>query len=332
MTSAHTADRRDHSETPRRLKTWAIVLNFNGAELTSSCVSLLDPCEDLDRVLVVENGSRPDERDRLAEALAGWSHVRTEVLQLGTNYGYGGGMQAGIDHAIGRGADLIFLVNNDCSASPEAVRALVSAMGDDSSLGACGVPVKHPTWTDGGSQFGHFRLRKNVRYPVRPGTYDVEFPPGDAWMLRVDAIREVGGLDCRLFLIGEEPDWCFRARLHGWNVRIVGDASVSAEVSATASRYAGEVIFYAARNLLWLTRRQLSQPARVVALAAYVGLWLPRSVFGRIANRDWAGLRFLLEGSRDGLFRDCRWSDRIDDGLPSRVGRLRTVDADSLAE
>ena len=47
---------------------------------------------------------------------------------------------------------------------------------------------------------------------------------GAAILVREDAIREAGPMDERIFLYGEDLDWCYRMWQHGWEVHVVPDA------------------------------------------------------------------------------------------------------------
>ena len=43
-------------------------------------------------------------------------------------------------------------------------------------------------------------------------------------LVRRAAIREVGAMDERIFLYGEDLDWCYRMWQRGWEVHVVPDA------------------------------------------------------------------------------------------------------------
>ncbi|MBK7324432.1 MAG: glycosyltransferase family 2 protein [Candidatus Microthrix sp.] len=49
---------------------------------------------------------------------------------------------------------------------------------------------------------------------------------GACMMVRRDVITEIGGLDERLFIYGEELDWCYRMKEVGWTVHFVPTAEV----------------------------------------------------------------------------------------------------------
>jgi GT2 family glycosyltransferase len=47
---------------------------------------------------------------------------------------------------------------------------------------------------------------------------DVDVLNGWFWMIRREALDQVGGLDERFFIYGEDVDWCRRFRQKGWRV------------------------------------------------------------------------------------------------------------------
>jgi N-acetylglucosaminyl-diphospho-decaprenol L-rhamnosyltransferase len=48
-------------------------------------------------------------------------------------------------------------------------------------------------------------------------TREIDFAKAAAFLLRRAAFDEVGGFDEEFFLFSEETDWCYRARLQGWD-------------------------------------------------------------------------------------------------------------------
>jgi GT2 family glycosyltransferase len=46
----------------------------------------------------------------------------------------------------------------------------------------------------------------------------VDWAVGAAWLLRREAIDDVGPLDERFFLYAEDVEWCWRARHRGWEI------------------------------------------------------------------------------------------------------------------
>jgi GT2 family glycosyltransferase len=49
----------------------------------------------------------------------------------------------------------------------------------------------------------------------------IGFAIGAAMLVRRAAIDQVGGMDGRMFLYGEDVDWCYRMWQRGWEVHVV---------------------------------------------------------------------------------------------------------------
>jgi GT2 family glycosyltransferase len=75
---------------------------------------------------------------------------------------------------------------------------------------------------------------------------EVDWAVGAAWLLRREAIEDVGPLDERFFMYAEDLEWCWRARHKGWQVRFdpgalvihIGDASGAQRTGSSANRTA----------------------------------------------------------------------------------------------
>ena len=98
------------------------MLNWNGWPDTLQC---LDSLAQLDyprfRILVIDNGSTDDSLSILK------GRQGFELLCLGQNLGFAGGMNRGIVRLLEAGCDLILLLNNDTVIAPAALRRLVEA-------------------------------------------------------------------------------------------------------------------------------------------------------------------------------------------------------------
>ena len=62
----------------------------------------------------------------------------TEVLETGSNLGFGGGCNVGIRYALTHSADYVWLINSDAFADRAALSTLVRAIENNVTLGAVG--------------------------------------------------------------------------------------------------------------------------------------------------------------------------------------------------
>src|SRR6266542_2816690 len=98
------AGRARKRRTPRVV---AVVLNWNLPQATLECLDSLRAVDYPDfEVLVVDNGSADGSQAAIEAA-----RPDLPVLQTGANLGYAGGNNVGIEEAIRRGAEFVWILN-----------------------------------------------------------------------------------------------------------------------------------------------------------------------------------------------------------------------------
>ncbi len=116
---------------------YIILLNWNGWKDTVECV---ESCRKLSypdvRIVIVDNGSTDGSETRLRERFPD-----LELIQTGANLGFAGGNNVGIRYALEKGAEYVWLLNNDTIADAEALSALVQAAEDDQTVGMVGSKI-----------------------------------------------------------------------------------------------------------------------------------------------------------------------------------------------
>ncbi len=117
-----------------------IVLNYNQAETTVECLQALHQAKSalIREIIVVDNGSRPDELSILRR------RHRTrdfKLVEVGANRFFSEGNNIGAEFATG--AYIVFL-NNDAFVQPGWIEALCSTMRDDPGVAAVGPMFLYP--------------------------------------------------------------------------------------------------------------------------------------------------------------------------------------------
>ncbi|QTN30416.1 glycosyltransferase family 2 protein [Rhodoferax sp. AJA081-3] len=98
-----------------------VVLNWNGWVDTLACVASLQSLDYANfHIVLVDNGSTDGSEEQFRHVLP-----KLELLQTGTNLGFGGGCNVGMRHALAGGAEYIWLINSDATVDPGALSALV---------------------------------------------------------------------------------------------------------------------------------------------------------------------------------------------------------------
>jgi GT2 family glycosyltransferase len=282
-----------------------VVLNWNGIADTIECVRSLDELEYPKRtVVVVDNGSANDEADRLEAARPDLTVVRS-----GENLGYAGGNNLGIRLALERGADYVWLLNNDTIVSPGSVRELVAAGERDPQVGILS-PIVYEYQADERIQFSGTVLDRTreeqhtLRSLAALEAASRQGPVllwGTALFLKRRTAESVGLLDERYFAYHEDVDYCLRVLAAGLRPLVVPSARVSHKSGRSLGSERSPVREYLmVRNwyLLWSTHltgwQRRSYPRRYLAWALNRVLDARRE--GNVTLADHA-----LDGVWDGL-------------------------------
>lgn len=227
----------------RRLS--VIAVNYNTSNLLKRCLSsMVSTISNIPiEIIIVDNGSRKEERDVLNE-IEGDAMV---IFKEG-NRGYSKAVNEGIKNASG---DLILITNPDVIYMPYSINKMIEAVA---SLHKCGA-VGPKTWWDEDMTFmlpfselvTPLRMLKaelmtssqifnniilkawighSLRYWLSEVPISQEMLSGACIMTKRDVIEDVGGFDERFPLYFEDTDWCLRVRKKGYRLYMIPDAKI----------------------------------------------------------------------------------------------------------
>lgn len=230
-----------------------IVLNYNGLRWLSLCLDALaaqlgaPPFE----IVLVDNAS--------TDGSAAWvkaQYPEVRVLENGANLGFAAGNNAGA--RIARGEWFAFL-NNDTAAQPDWLARLYAAAIEHPAFAIVTsriVLMDHPDIIDsagdgyllagGAFKHGHGGLARDY-----VTSREVFGACGAAFLIKRTVFDELGGFDESFFMVYEDVDLSYRARLRGHRVWFAGDAIVRHAVSASLGRASAMAVFHGQRNLEW---------------------------------------------------------------------------------
>ena len=206
---------------------FAVVVNYNGAPWLGSCLDSLRRSEHPVSIVVVDNASG-DDSVSIARSVAG-----VDVIQHRTNLGFGRANNVGIDYALRRGAEFVFLLNQDAEIEPSTISELLSFMQDRDDVGVAS-PVH---LNDAGTLLDrNFLLHYLAPHApefisdayggVLAASYQVSSVNAAAWLISRRCLQEVGGFDPIFFMYGEDDDYCARMRYHGFSCYVVAQARI----------------------------------------------------------------------------------------------------------
>ena len=269
-----------------------VVVNWNGWQDTLEC---LDSLRHQDypalEIIVVDNGSTNDSVERIREA-----HPSLALIETGRNLGFPGGCNIGIRRAYQRGADLLWILNNDTVSPPDTASKLVAAALAHPEAGAIGSvlyyrhdPARVQAW--GGGKL-HL-LTGYVSHFTAPASFErpTSFLTGASIVLPRHICEEVGILDESFFLYGDDSDLCLRIRAARYALVVAEGTAILHREGGSSPRRSARVDELATTSTLRLLRRH--SPLPLLSLPLYLGLRL----MNRVRRREWANLAAVWRGA-----------------------------------
>ena len=249
----------DQDDAIRLPRVAVVVVNWNGLRDTLACLDSLARSDypALD-IVVVDNGSEDGSAAAIRERYPG-----VRVLEAGENLGFAEGNNRGVALARERGAEVVFLLNNDATVAPDCLSSLARAARELPAGSVLGTKIFYQDQPERIWHFGSLWDRKACR--LRPVASD---DPGRNWTERLrvdhvigcamwipcDLVRRIGLFDQRFFLNYEETDFCFRAARAGACLYSVPDAHVWHRVGASFRTSAHLTYFLERNRLLWIEK------------------------------------------------------------------------------
>lgn len=282
-----------------------VIVVYNVRDLLAACLASLYASRGplAVEVCVVDNASQDG-----SAALVRARFPEVALIACDANRGYARANNLALERASGRH---ILLLNPDTVLPPDGLRTLVRLLDEDPTLGAVGPKLVRP---DGsldlacrrsfptpevalyrmlGLSRRFPRSRRFARYnltyldPDEPA--DVDAVVGACMAIRGTALRQVGLLDERFFMYGEDLDLAFRLKQHGWRVRYEpsvvvlhhkGASSRQASLRARRAFFAAMLLFH--RKHYWRQHSPLVNALVVAGIGLWGGLSLAQAALGSL--------------------------------------------------
>lgn len=284
----------------------AVIVNWNGKKDTIACLASLKNVRRQNvklTVVVVDNGSTNDSVAVITKA-----HPWVTVVETGKNLGFTGGNNIGVKKALAKGADLVWILNNDTIVDTE-VLSFVDAF-EDRTIGIVGSKIYFAP----GHEYHHDRYKDSERGrvfwyagglidwknmyashrgvdEVDSGQYDAivdtPFVTGCSLVVAREIIEKIGYLDDKYFLYFEDLDFCLRAKKAGWRL-VYYPKSVVWHVNAGSTGGAGNPLheYYLTRNRLLVGMRYAPKRTKAALLREAAGFLTGGSSVRKQAVRD----------------------------------------------
>jgi N-acetylglucosaminyl-diphospho-decaprenol L-rhamnosyltransferase len=239
-----------------------IVLNYNGRSFLPGCLDALASQEAAlpFEVILVDNASSDGSAAFVRER---YPDVR--VIETGTNLGFAAGNNAGAGAAEGR--TLVFL-NNDTVPATDWLARLMAAGDEHPAFDLVTSRIVTIADADVLDSAGDGYLRAGGAFKHGHGgdagrygeSREVFGACGCAFAIRREVFEALGGFDDSFFMVYEDVDLSYRARLLGYRIWYAADALVRHAGSGTLGVASPMAVYYGQRNLEWTWLKNTPAP------------------------------------------------------------------------
>ena len=206
------------------MKIYTIVVTYNGLKWVDRCFGSLRNSEIPVHILAIDNGSTDGTVNKLRKA---YSDV--ELIENGTNLGFGQANNIGMAKALKDKADYVFLLNQDAWVKPDTIEKLISVASNNLAYGVFSPIHLNGKGDELDRNFSHYLLQnegrkyltdKLLNKPVKQ-IIELDFVNAAAWLIPNEVLKKVGGFDPLFYHYGEDDDYIQRLKYHGYKVSVI---------------------------------------------------------------------------------------------------------------
>lgn len=286
------------------------VLNFNGKEILSDCLSSMLALEHSNfKVIMVDNGSTDNSKEFVEKEFPSVLVIRTEK-----NLGYSGGMNLGLKYAFDEcNADYCLYVNNDTKIDKYALSYLIDAaeslknqkagfltgkvyyMDNPDILQTVGISAHPFLWYKGAIGDGEKDQGQYEKIEERIFLDDIYM------LVKREVYKDVGGFDEAFFCHSEEIDWQARAKSKGWKFYYVPGAKIWHKHSYTIGPGSPRSVYFAIRSRVLAIYRNKGF-LFFIRFLIYLFYYASRNAFGQIRRKRYKPAAAMIIGYFSGIF------------------------------
>ncbi|MEI8047704.1 MAG: glycosyltransferase family 2 protein [Bacteroidota bacterium] len=293
-----------------------IVLNWNGYTTTRECLlSLIKISYLYYTIILVDNGSTDDSIEKLSKEF-----TQIDYLTLNKNYGFAGGVNKGIAHAIKLyDPEFFLLLNNDTIVNTDFLSQLIRPFYFEEKVLASVPKIysfdrKEIIDSAGGkiskltgivTEYG--KNKNDSYYKAVKGA--TGFMSGCAALLSKETITKIGFFDETFFAYSEDTDYSIRILNSGYKIMFVPESMVyhKGGHSFSSNNQNWFKYYLATRNFILLQNKHSDRTAFPVFIFVFFFRWVLYLSFKMAFLFEFKSVKAIALGFIDGLSRKSRY-------------------------
>lgn len=209
---------------------FVIIITYNGSKWIDKCFGSLINSTIPIKILAIDNASSDGTPDIIRKKFP-----EVEVIETGSNLGFGAANNMGIKKALNEGADFLFLLNQDAwLENDDTIEKLVDIAQHNTDYG-----IISPIHLNGkgdllDKNFGTYLYQLGGRKFITDKVcnrqtemlVDLEFVNAAAWLMTKELISKVGFFDPVFFHYGEDSNYVKRVQYHSFKIGVAPEAYI----------------------------------------------------------------------------------------------------------
>lgn len=268
-----------------------IIVNWNTRDILKQCLKsvYLETCDISFETIVIDNASSDGSCGMVKKEFP-----KAILIENSENKGFAAANNQGMAVAKGR---YILLLNSDTIIINNAINKIVDFADYQRDAAVFGCRVLNPDMTLQQTCFMfpsvfNMLLSGSYLYKIFPGsrlwgrermswwnrndTRQVDVVTGCFMLTRRRAIEDVGFMDERFFMYGEETDWCYRFREKGWKVLFTPSAQIIHLGGQSTKEVKADMIVQLRLSILQFIRKHQGWLKHKIACFLSAGFFLVR--------------------------------------------------------
>ncbi len=279
-------------------KVAVVIPNWNGLDGLDECLASLHNQSLKPHIILVDNGSVD-----LSVAMVEKKYPKVQIVQLDRNYGFAGGVNAGIAKSLEQKFTYTALFNNDAVAHKDWLKYLVAALDSDLDKGmaACSFISMDKTHYDStGDQFTIWGLP----YPRGRGegtdtsykdSGEIFSVSGGSSLYRNAVFKRVGLFDEDFFAYYEDVDISWRARLSGFSAVYVPEAIAYHKIGGTSGKMKGFTTYQSFKNMPMIIVKDVPSPLLWRTIPRFILAYITFGVSALQRGHGWYALKGFVK-------------------------------------
>lgn len=237
-------------------KVCAIIVTYNRLEtLKTALAHILAQTVQPAAIIVVDNNSTDGTREYLASV----QNEAVKCIFMNSNQGPAGGICKGMEYGLTLQAfDYFWILDDDTFYEKNALTELLDT-------------IEGSGYTMLGLHGANIRMGKKVLVDPNIRLQSADYVMIDGAIIKADAVRTIGPVSARFFMMCEDDEYCMRLKKHGYTIGILKNGADNRLFMGGGGRFTKSTLwrgYYSARNHMIILKQYFS----LLNLLSYIGI------------------------------------------------------------